>query len=103
MSAQKHLYDSIILFINEVAVDEKRLLRYRHLLSFKDMISDAKNSEGRLIIYESTIRLNSYILPKINMICAICNHKELLKMNKEQIISLFFDDNIPIGNAYEDL
>lgn len=103
MTAQKYIYDSVVSFINEVAIDEKRLLRYRHLLSFKDMISEAKNSSQRLMVYDSTVRLNSYILPKINMICAICNHVELLKMSKEQIVSLFFDDNIPIGNAYEDL
>lgn len=99
--AKRHLYNSVKRFIIAGVDDHKN---YRHFKIYRDLIITAQNlkegDEKELAIMRTAIQLNAFLIPKIEVICSICNSDMLCRLTEQEIIDSFFYSNTPIGNPY---
>ena len=108
MNAKNHLYNSVKSFIINLESSDENFSQYRDVIVYKKNFEIAygshKNSTENAPtceMYEADIIFKSFVMPKIEVICAVCNGNMLLKLSEKEIIDWFFNLKVPLSPPYE--
>lgn len=105
LTAQKYLYESIKQFAITLAMEEDTFIKYRDLAYYGTLFNRAgqtvgEDKEPTLETYEAIIAFNGYVMPRIEIICKICNPRMLLGLTMQEIVDWFFWYNVPMAEPY---